>query len=89
MSALYRVAWRDVTTGLEGQGELLTYDLAKSWVKYGNEMYGRDWRLRREWRRKMIGQNNKDDGVIIEHWLESDTKSFDNTEHSGEENTTP
>jgi hypothetical protein len=86
MSGLYRVAWRDVTTGFEGHGDLLTYDLAKSWVNYGNEKYGRNWILRRE--RHQMGME-KDYGMIIEHWLESDTKPFENTKYDCKESTTP
>jgi hypothetical protein len=88
MSGLYRVAWRDVTTGFEGHGNLLTYDLAKSWVNYGNEKYGRNWILRRE-RRMAIMRMEEDDGQIIEHWLESDTKAFENTKGDCKEDPAP
>jgi hypothetical protein len=67
---LYRVAWKIVETGFEGHGDLLTYDLAKSWVNYGNAMYGRDRRLRQERRREMM-RLEEDDGLVIEHWIES------------------
>ena len=88
MSGLYRVAWRDVTTGFEGHGDLLTYDLAKSWVNYGNEKYGRNWILRRE-RRMGQMRMEEDDGQIIEHWLESDTKAFQNAKYDCKEDPAP
>ena len=67
---LYRVAWKIVETGVEGHGDYLTYDLAKSWVNYGNEMYGRNWRLRQERRREMM-RMEEDNGLVINHWIES------------------
>jgi hypothetical protein len=88
MSRLYRVAWRNLTTGFEGRGDLLTYDLAQSWVSYGNEMYGRNWRLRLE-RRMAIMRMEEDDGQVIDHWLESDAKTFENTEGDRKESTAP
>ena len=64
---LYRVAWKVVGTGFQGYGDYMTYDLAQAWVKYGNEMYGRDQRFREE-RRGMFGV---DCGLVIDHWIES------------------
>ena len=86
MSGLYRVAWRVVETGFEGHGDYLTYDLAQSWVRCGNEMYGRNWRLRLE-RRMAIMRIEEDDGQVIDHWLES--KPFENTKYDCKESTTP
>jgi len=88
MSGLYRVAWKIVETGFEGHGDYLTYDLAQSCVKYGNEMYGRNWRLRLE-RRMAIMRMEEDDGLVIDHWLESDTKAFENTKGDCKEDPAP
>ena len=65
MSGLYRVAWRVVETGFEGCGDYITHDLAKAWVTYGNEYFGRDSWQRRNSRAMMV-----DDGTVIDHWLE-------------------
>jgi hypothetical protein len=82
---LYRVAWKVVETGFQGCGENMTYDLAQSWIKYGNEMYGRNWRLRRE--RRMARE--EDDGLVIHHWLQLNTKPFENTEGDCKQDPTP
>ena len=85
MSGLYRVGWKVVGTGFQGYGDYMTYDLAQAWVKYGNEMYGRD----RQFRAERRGISGVDCGLVIEHWLESDTKSFENTKYDCKESTTP
>jgi hypothetical protein len=82
---LYRVAWKVVGTGFQGYGDYMTYDLAQAWVKYGNEMYGRDQRFREE-RRGMFGV---DCGLVIDHWLELNTEASKNTEGDGKESSTP
>ena len=74
MSELYRVAWKCVSTGMEGHGEYTTYEEAKEWADHGNRKWGTDQWVRREaWRLELDGE---DDGLIIEHWLENnkDTK---------------
>ena len=83
---MYRVAWKIVETGFEGHGDYLTYDLAQSWVRYGNEMYGRNWRLRQE-RRMAIMRMEEDDGQVIDHWLESE--AFENTKGDCKEDPAP
>jgi len=67
MSGLYRVAWRVVETGFEGHGDYITHDLAKAWVTYGNKCFSRDSWRRRDARSPMC---DRDDGTVIEHWLE-------------------
>jgi hypothetical protein len=85
MSGLYRVAWKVVETGFQGYGDYMTYDLAKSWVSYGNELYGCDRRFR-ELRSGMFGV---DAGLLIEHWLELNTEASQNTKSDGKEGAAP
>ena len=83
---LARVAWKIVETGFQGHGDYLTYDLAQAWVKYGNEMYGRNWHLRTEARG---GRREEDNGQVIEHWLELHTESANYAKHDSEESSAP
>jgi hypothetical protein len=85
MNGLYRVGWKVIETGFQGYGDYMTYDLAQAWVKYGNEMYGRDQRFREERR----GISGVDSGLVIEHWLELNTEASQNTKRDGKEGAAP
>jgi len=74
MSGRYRVAWKCLASSMTGYGSYTDYATAKETVDYGNQKWGTDWWARRQaWRLELDG---KDDGLIIEHWLENsqDTK---------------
>jgi hypothetical protein len=69
MSSLYRVVWKCVATGLEGYGEYVSLEAAKEWSEYGNRKWGTDpWARHQEWRQV---PDEEDDGLIIQHWVES------------------
>jgi hypothetical protein len=69
MSTLYRVVWKCVETGIESHGDYVSMEAAKEWADYGNRKWGTDWWARRqEWRQVL---NEEDDGLIIQHWVES------------------
>ena len=69
MSTLYRVVWKCVETGLESHGDYVSMEVANTWAAYGNRKWGTDpWLRRQEWR-KMFDE--EDDGMIIQHWVES------------------
>jgi hypothetical protein len=69
MSSLYRVAWKCVATSIQSHGSWTSYEAAKDWMVYGNEKWGTNlWARRQAWRQVL---DEEDDGMVIEHWLES------------------